>query len=108
MPRKAIILSVVALACAATPADAALVTRGMLIHACTSREQTHLNDCAGYIAGIADMNDSVARGVCIPEGTKFALLRRRVTRWLQAHTTSNGPAAPAVLAALRGLYPCNR
>jgi hypothetical protein len=34
------------------------------------------------------------------------LLRKGVTTWLQSHTTSDGPAAPAVLAALRGLYRC--
>ena len=108
MPAKQIGFAVIVVLLAASPADAAMVTRAMLIHACTSRDQPHLNDCAGYIAGVADISDSVARGVCIPEGTRFAGLRRRVTHWLQAHTTRDGPAAPAVVAALRGLYPCNR
>ncbi len=108
MSRATAACAALLLLAAAGPARAAMVTRAMLIRACTAHEPQHLNDCAGYIAGVADMTDSVARGVCIPEGIEFATLRQRVTKWLQAHTTSNGPAAPAVVAALRGLYPCNR
>ena len=88
------------------PAEAALVRRSMLIQACTAHDQQRLNDCAGYIAGIADMADSGPQGVCIPPGLKVGLLRQGVTNWLQSHTTSDGPAAPSVLAALRTLYRC--
>jgi hypothetical protein len=91
---------------AAQPTQAALVRRSMLIQACTAHDPPRLNDCAGYIAGIADANDSVAQGVCVPPGLNVRLLRQGVTNWLQSHTTSDGPAAPAVLAALRGLYRC--
>jgi hypothetical protein len=93
---------------AAQPTQAALVRRSMLIQACTAHDQPRLNDCAGYIAGIADSNDSVEQGVCVPPGLKLGLLRQGVTNWLQSHTTSDGPAAPSVLAALRGLYRCPR
>jgi hypothetical protein len=101
-------LAVVALAGIGLPhrAEAALVRRSMLIQACTARDPARLNDCAGYIAGIADANDSVQQGVCIPVGLKLALLRQGVTNWLQSHTTSDGAAAPSVLSALRALYRC--
>lgn len=96
-----------ALIAATSPyAHAALVTRSMLIHACTAHDQRQLNDCAGYVAGVADMADSVQQGVCIPQGTKFDLLRKGVTTWLQSHTTSDGPAVPAVMGALHALYHC--
>jgi hypothetical protein len=100
------ILAILAGLAAAQTASAALVTRAMLIRACTAQAQVQLNDCAGYVAGIADMVDSVRDGVCIPEGIKFGILRKNVVVWLQGHTTSNGPAAPTVVSALRGLYPC--
>ncbi len=104
---KALLLAGMTLALGMHGAQATgLVTRSMLIRACTSHDQPRLNDCAGYVAGIADANDSVARGVCVPPGLSVELLRKGVTTWLQSHTTSDGPAAPAVLAALRGLYRC--
>jgi hypothetical protein len=87
-------------------AEAALVKRSMLIQACTAHDQARLNDCAGYIAGLADANDSVQQGVCIPPGLNVRLLRQGVTNWLQSHTTSDGPAATSVLTALRALYRC--
>jgi hypothetical protein len=87
-------------------ADAALVKRSMLIQACTAHDQARLNDCAGYIAGIADTVDSVHQHVCVPEGLSVRLLRQGVTNYLQSHTTSDGPAAPSVLDALRNLYKC--
>jgi hypothetical protein len=97
-------LAIIALA--AAPAQAALVTRSMLIRACTSHDQRQLNDCAGYLAGIADMTDTAQQGVCIPKGLNVRLLRQGITTWLQSHTTSDGPAAPSVLDALRHLYSC--
>jgi hypothetical protein len=104
---KALLLAGMTLALGMQGAEATgLVTRSMLIRACTSHDQKELNDCAGYVTGVADANDSVAQGVCVPPGLKLGLLRQGVTNWLQSHTTSDGPAAPAVLAALRGLYRC--
>jgi hypothetical protein len=88
-------------------ADAALVSRSMLIQACTAHDEQRLNNCAGYITGIADTVDSVKDRVCIPQGLKIGLLRKGVSNYLQSHNTSDGPAMPSVLDAMRHLYPCN-
>ena len=108
MPDYAPLIVVLAVAGLTSPsaAHAQIVRRSMLIAACTAHDQQELNNCAGYIAGVADMVDSVAQGVCIPKGLNVRLLRQGVSNYLQSHTTSDGPAAPAVVAALRGLYRC--
>ena len=108
MPKYVALLVVFAMAgvCVPRPARAQIVHRSMLIEACTARDQQRLNNCAGYIAGIADMIDSEKQGVCIPKGLNVRLLRQGVSNYLQSHTTNDGPAAPAVVAALRGLYRC--
>jgi hypothetical protein len=97
----------ITLAAGGRPAEAALIKRSMLIQACTAKDPSRLNDCAGYITGIADMADGAQQRVCIPQGLSVRLLRTGVTTYLQSHTTSDGPAAPAVLDALRSLYKCN-
>lgn len=109
MPRRALwLVAILAIPFAAYPAAAAMVSKSMLIEACTSTKPARKNNCVGYIAGVADTVDSVRDRVCIPEGTKFEFLRVRVTSLLQRPPNADGAAAPAVVAALRHLYPCNR
>ena len=92
-------------------AHADLIKRGMLIKACTGRGSTDASDCAGYIAGVADLATNPPPGgpkaeVCLAPGIKVKVLREAVTSYLQSHPGADGPAAPAVYEALKTLYKC--
>jgi hypothetical protein len=87
-----------------------LIRRNLLLHSCSSKNTADLNACDGYIAGVADIATTGAVDgtpvVCIAKGVKLPPIRQSVVSYLQSHPASDGPAAPAVLDALRTLYKC--
>ena len=105
-PTRLAAAALAALLLASPTANAAIIRRSALIQACTSKSPALLNNCAGYIAGVADTVDSNRDRVCIPAGLKVQLLRVGVNNYLQSHTTTDGPAAPSVVTALQSLYKC--
>ena len=88
---------------------AELITRNALLKACAAKTGPAVNDCQGYVAGIADLAQSPPGGVkpevCIAK-VPLHLIREAVTTYIQSHPGSDGPAAPAVFDALRALYKC--
>jgi hypothetical protein len=88
-----------------------LIKRGMLVKACTGKTPGDISDCAGYIAGVADLANNPPPGskqeVCFPEPVKIRVLREAVTTYLESHPGNNdGPASVAVYEALKTLYKC--
>ena len=75
------------------------------------RDPAKLNDCSGYILGIADAAATLPGSggkpdVCILPKVTGRAMREEVVTYLQGHPGPDGPAAPAVLDALRSLYKC--
>ncbi len=88
---------------------AELITRALLLKSCAAKTGPAVNDCAGYIAGIADLAQNppgtMKPEVCIAK-VPLHLIREAVTTYIQSHPGTEGPAAPAVYEALKALYKC--
>ena len=70
-----------------------------------------VNDCEGYILGVADAAMTIPGSnghpeVCIVAKVTGRAMREQVVAYLQGHPGPDGPAAPAVLDSLRALYKC--
>jgi hypothetical protein len=91
---------------------AEFIKRGMLVSSCTGRDPARINDCSGYILGIADaaiiMPGSGGKpDVCIQGKVTGKAMREGVVAYLSGHpAAADSAAAPAVLDALRALYKC--
>jgi len=112
------IVRTVVLACAvaapsllwAGPGHAELIRRTFLVQSCGAKDVAKVSACEGYIAGIADVasqgSDTAKADVCIAKGVKLRPIRESVISYIESHPGADGPAAPAVLDALRALYKC--
>jgi hypothetical protein len=87
-----------------------LIKRSTLIRACTGKTPAEINDCSGYIAGVADLAADPPPGakaeVCFTGPVTLKILRESVTLYLQGHPAPDGPAVPSVYEALKTLYKC--
>ena len=101
----------VGLIATASPAHAEFIKRSMLVKACAGKAVTDVSDCAGYIAGVADLASNPPPGtkaeVCFPAPVKVRTLREAVASYLESHPGADGPAAPPVFEALKTLYKCS-
>jgi len=90
---------------------AEFIKRDMLMQACTGRDAVKLQDCEGYILGVADAA-AVLPGaggkpdVCVQAKVTGKTMRAEVVTYLQGHPASQGSGAASVLEALRALYKC--
>lgn len=108
----AILLLMAGLSCPSR-GNAAFMTTGDLAQKCQSAA-ADLYQCVGYVAGIIDYHIMLqslgtvpAADFCLPEGTEIEQAAVTVIRYLKA-APQHGDfiAAPAVLLALNGAYPC--
>ncbi len=87
-----------------------IIKRSLLLKACAGKSPAEINDCAGYIAGVADLAADPPPGakpeVCFTGPVTLKVLRESVTLYLQGHPGPDGPAAPPVYEALITLYKC--
>ncbi len=87
-----------------------IIKRSTLLRACTGKSPAELNDCSGYIAGVADLAADPPPGakaeVCFTGPVTLKILRESVTLYLQGHPAPDGPAVPSVYEALKTLYKC--
>ncbi len=87
-----------------------IIKRSLLMRACTGKNPAEINDCSGYIAGVADLAANppppAKAEVCFTGPVTLKVLRESVTLFLQGHPGPDGPAAPPVYEALKTLYKC--
>ena len=89
---------------------AEFIKRSMLMKACGGKSTTDASDCAGDIAGVADLAGNLPPGtkaeVCFTSPVRVRVLREAVASYLESHPGADGPAAPPVFEALKTLYKC--
>jgi len=87
-----------------------IIKRSLLMRACAGKSPAEINDCSGYIPGVADLAADppppAKPEVCFTGPVTLKVLRESVTLFLQGHPGPDGPAAPPVYEALKTLYKC--